>query len=187
MRKYLIAVLFSCILAVGSFAQTPPPAPNDDVNVSVTTEYIHFTNGANGTMIEAVRPITDYWSLGYAQIIVPDAKSQFYLLGPRYDTDLQHLFKNAKPAHLDLSLIKVFAGAGIGSRRDDLGNSPAFAFGGHGGLGIGVGSLLGAKIGFNVSAGFVGAAKQALVGPRILTAFTSSATGNYAAGVTLKF
>src|SRR5216683_6859209 len=108
MRKLLGNwMLFLAYLVLPSvvLAQTPapPPAPNDDVNVSVTTEYIRFTNGASGTMIEAVRPITDYWGLGYAQIVVPSAKSQFYLLGPRYDTTLQHLpfLKNAKPSHLD--------------------------------------------------------------------------------------
>src|SRR5712664_1319866 len=120
--KTLLVILMLLVLvlfASPGFAKTPTPAPIDDVNVSVTTKYIHFTNGASGTMIEAVRPITNYWSLGYAQIVVPSAKSNFYLLGPRYDTDLQHIFKNAKPAHLDLSLIKVFAGAGLGTRRTD--------------------------------------------------------------------
>src|SRR6266851_6004054 len=108
MRKVILGLLVVLFLSVSAWGQTPTPlpAPNDDVNVSVTTEYIRFTNGASGTMIEAVRPITDYWGLGYAQIIVPTAKSQFYLLGPRYDTDLGHIFKNAKPAHLDLKMIK---------------------------------------------------------------------------------
>jgi hypothetical protein len=184
--KYLsiIVLLFasSCLAQ-----QTPPPAPNDDVNVSVTTEYIHFTNGASGTMIEAVRPISDYWGLGYAQIVVPSAKSNFYLLGPRYDTNLQHIFKNSHPSKLDLSLIKVFAGGGLGTRRDDLGNSPTFAFGFHAGVGIGVGTLMKAKIGFNVSAGLIGAAKQAVNGPRVLTSFSQVANGQYATGVTLTF
>jgi len=102
-------------------------------------------------------------------------------------TDLQHIFKNSKPSKLDLSLIKVFAGAGLGTRRDDLGNSPTFAFGAHAGLGIGVGSLLGAKIGFNVSAGLLAAAKQDVNGQRVLTAFSSTSNGQYAAGVTLTF
>jgi len=181
----IIAVLFSMLLFLACTAAAQ--APNDDVNVSVTTEYIHFTNGASGTMIEAVRPITEYWSLGYAQVVVPSAKSQFYLLGPRYDTDLQHIFKNSHPAKLDLSLIKVFAGAGLGTRRDDLGNNPTFAYGAHAGLGIGVGTLMHAKIGFNVSAGFIGAAKQAVNGPRVLTSFTSVVNGQYATGVTLTF
>src|SRR5882672_3737942 len=128
--KYMIALAVLLFSSMVANAQ----APNDDVNVSVTTEYIHFTNGASGTMIEAVRPITNYWSLGYAHIIVPSAKSNFYLLGPRYDTDLQHIFKNSHPAKLDLSLIKVFAGGGLGTRRDDLGNNPTFAYGAHAGL-----------------------------------------------------
>lgn len=185
----LIKLAIVLLFASSCFAQTPtpPPAPNDDVNVSVTTEYIHFTNGASGTMIEAVRPITEYWSLGYAQIVVPSAKSNFYLLGPRYDTDLQHVFKNSHPAKLDLSLIKLFAGGGLGTRRDDLGNNPAFAYGAHMGLGIGVGTLMKAKIGFNISAGFIGAAKQAVNGPRVLTSFTSVVNGQYAAGVSLIF
>ncbi len=185
--KSIIAVAALLLASVSAWGQTPAPAPNDDVNVSVTTEYIRFTNGASGTMIEAVRPITDYWGLGYAQIVVPSAKSQFYLLGPRYDTDLSHIFKNAKPAHLDLKLIKVFAGAGLGTRRDDLGNNATFAFGAHAGLGIGVGTLMKAKVGFNVSAGLIGAAKQAPIGPRVLAAFTSVTNGQYAAGVTLTF
>jgi len=186
--KVRFALLGVLLLLPGLlYGQAPAPAPNADVNVSVTTEYIHFTNGANGTMIEAVRPITGYWGLGYAQIIVPTAKSNFYLLGPRYDTDLQHIFKKAKPSKLDLSLIKLFAGGGLGTRRDDLGNSPTFAYGFHAGFGIGVGSLLGAKIGFNVSAGLIGAAKQALNGPRVLTAFTNTSNGQYATGVTLTF
>src|SRR5438445_402165 len=155
----------SLILLFAPLAAAQTPAPNDDVNVSVTTEYIRFTNGASGTMVEAVRPISNFWSLGYAQIVVPTAKSQFYLLGPRYDTDLGHIFKNARPSHLDLKLIKVFAGAGLGTRRDDLGNNPAFAYGAHVGLGIGIGTLMKAKLGFNVSAGFIGAAKQAVNGP----------------------
>ena len=193
MRKLIgNTFLFLAYLILPSvmFAQTPAPAPsapNADVNVSVTTEYIHFTNGATGTMIEAVRPISNYWSLGYAQIVVPSAKSNFYLLGPRYDTDLQHIFKNSHPSKLDLSLIKVFAGAGLGTRRDDLGNSPTFAGGFHGGLGIGIGSLLGAKIGFNVSAGLLAAAKQDVNGHHVLTAFSSTSTGQYATGVTLTF
>jgi hypothetical protein len=187
MFKSLAIVFLLAFSACISMAQTHTPAPNDDVNVSVTTEYIHFTNGASGTMIEAVRPITNYWSLGYAQIVVPSAKSNFYLLGPRYDTDLQHIFKNSHPAKLDLSLIKVFAGGGLGTRRDDLGNNPTFAYGAHAGLGIGVGTLLKAKIGFNVSAGFIGAAKQDVNGRRILTAFSDVVNGQYAAGVTLQF
>lgn len=187
MLRNMVVLAVMLLVACSVQAQTPLPAPNADVNVSVTTEYIHFTNGASGTMIEAVRPISDYWGLGYAQIIVPTAKSQFYLLGPRYDTDLQHIFKNSHPSKLDLSLIKVFAGAGLGTRRDDLGNNATFAFGAHAGLGIGVGTLLHAKIGFNVSAGLIGAAKQAANGPRVLTAFTNSANGQYAAGVSLVF
>jgi hypothetical protein len=183
--KYLSIIVL--LFASSCLAQTPPPAPNDDVNVSVTTEYIHFTNGASGTMIEAVRPISDYWGLGYAQIVVPSAKSNFYLLGPRYDTDLQHVFKNSHPSKLDLSMIKVFAGGGLGTRRDDLGNSPTFAFGFHAGVGIGVGTLMKAKIGFNVSAGLIGAAKQAVNGPRVLTSFSQVANGQYATGVTLSF
>src|SRR5260370_8820789 len=115
----LLGLFFQLIpSSKAQIAPTPTPTPNDDVNVSVTTEYIRFTNGASGTMIEAVRPITDYWGLGYAQIVVPSAKSQFYLLGPRYDTDLSHIFKNANPAHLDLKLIKVFAGVGLGTSPD---------------------------------------------------------------------
>lgn len=169
-----------------AISAAPLPAPNANVDVSVTTEYIHFTNGATGTMVEAVRPVSDYWSIGYAQIMVPTAKSEFYLLGPRYDTDLQHIFKNLHPSKLDLSLIKVFYGAGLGTRRDDLGNG-VFAFGSHAGLGIGVGTLMNAKIGFNVSAGFIGAARQAPSGPRVLAAFSSIATGNFATGVTLTF
>jgi hypothetical protein len=184
-----IAIVLALLFAVTVQAQTPAPlpAPNADVNVSVTTEYIHFTNGATGTMVEAVRPISDYWGLGYAQIMVPDAKSEFFLLGPRYDTDLQHIFKKSKPSKLDLSMIKVFGGAGLGTRRDSLGNNATLAFGAHAGFGIGVGTLMGAKVGFNVSAGFIGAAKQAPVGPRILAAFTEVANGQYAAGVTLTF
>ncbi len=186
MKRSLAVILaaVSLLFASACFAQTPP-APNDDVNVSVTTEYIHFTNGASGTMIEAVRPITDYWGLGYAQVVVPSAKSNFYLLGPRYDTDLQHIFKNAKPAHLDLSLIKVFAGAGLGTRRTDTGTDPTFAYGAHAGFGIGIGTLLKAKIGLNVSAGFIGAAKKAPVGPRAL--FAVNGNGDFATGVTLTF
>jgi hypothetical protein len=186
-----LAILFllcaSVCMAQTPVAPAPVPAPNDDVNVSVTTEYIHFTNGASGTMIEAVRPISDYWGLGYAQIVVPSAKSNFYLLGPRYDTNLQNIFKNSHPSKLDLSMIKIFAGGGLGTRRDDLGNSPTFAFGFHAGVGIGVGTLMKAKIGFNVSAGLIGAAKQAVNGPRVLTSFASATNGQYATGVTLTF
>jgi hypothetical protein len=192
MRTITLALVL-LLLAISSMGQTPAnpptpaPGPNTDVNVSVTTEYIHFTNGASGTMVEAVRPITDYWGLGYAQIVVPTAKSNFYLLGPRYDTDLQHIFKNSHPSKLDLKMIKVFAGGGLGTRRDDLGNSPTLAFGLHAGFGIGVGTLMNAKISFNVSAGLIGAAKQALNGPRVLTAFSQVANGQYATGVTLTF
>lgn len=162
-------------------------APNDDVNVEVSTTYIKFTNGLSGTMIEARRPVTDYFSIGYAQVLIPGAKANFYLLGPRYDSDLAHIFKNAKPSKIDLSLIKVFVGAGLGTRRDDLGNSPAFAYGLHGGLGISAGRLLGADVGFNISSGFIGAAKQNPNGPRNFAAFSSVVNGNFAAGVTLRF
>jgi hypothetical protein len=183
-----VAVFLLLFSSVAS-AQAPPapPAPNDDVNVTVTTEYIHFTNGASGTMIEATRPITNYWSLGYAQIVVPTAKSNFYLLGPRYDTDLQHIFKNSHPAKLNLSLIKFFTGGGLGTRRDDLGNQPTFAYGFHAGFGIPVGTLMKANIAFNVQAGLIGAAKQAVNGPKVLFSFTDVVSGNYAAGVTFKF
>jgi hypothetical protein len=188
--KVRIAVFaLALLLASGVFAQQPAtlPAPNDGVNATVSTEYIHFTNGLTGTMIEARRPITDYWSLGYAQVIVPAAKSNFYLLGPRYDTDLAHIFKKAKPSKLDLSLIKVFAGAGLGTRRDDMGGSPAFAYGVHAGIGIASGKLLGADVGFNVSTGFLSAAKQNPNGPRNFAAFSSVVNGDFAVGVTLKF
>lgn len=185
----LALAAMTLLISLNLSAQTssPPTAPNADVNVSVTTEYIHFTNGATGTMVEAVRPISNYWSLGYAQVMVPSAQATFYLLGPRYDTDLQRIFKNVHPSKLDLSMIKVFAGAGLGTRRDGIGNGATFAFGGHVGVGVGVGSLLGAKIGFNVSTGIIGAPKQALNGSRVLAAFSSSSTGDYAAGVTLTF
>lgn len=195
-----ILALFVFLLCVGPIlaqitpAPTPTPVstPASPCNLAVGTEYIKFSNGMQGTMVEALRPITDcnsttakgVWSIGYAQVMVPAANRSYYLLGPRYDISLDKLIKT-KSSGLPLSKIRLFAGGGLGTAHDNPANAAAtthFAYGAHGGISVSPGSLFGAAIQFSIQGGFIGAGKQVLHAATI-----PQNAGQYAAGVNLVF
>ena len=149
--------------AVPQTATTPPSTPvvASCSQINVGTEYIHFSNGMSGTMVEAAHPLTScakkyILSIGYAQVMVPAANTSFYLMGPRMDVPLSAFTKSLDPA---LQSIVFFGGAGLGTAQvvpPNVAQANHFAYGLHGGVAVSPGSIFGASVQLQIEAGLVG-------------------------------
>jgi len=179
--KLIGLAILAALLAAPCFAQTPistsgMPIPSAAVpqttppstpvvascsQINVGTEYIHFSNGMSGTMVEAAHPLTScakkyILSVGYAQVMVPGANTSFYLMGPRVDVPLSSLSKNLDAA---LQSIVFFGGAGLGTAQVAPPNAEQtnhFSYGLHGGVAVSPGSIFGASVQLQIEAGVVG-------------------------------
>ncbi len=153
-----IARLAVVLLAAASaaFAQAPT---QQGAGVELSTSYLKFTNGSQATLLAASKQVSPHWYLSYAQVQAPDSKAQFFLAGGKYDTTFAHIFRKAAAAsagYANLDNVHLGIGAGLGTRRDDAGNHPGFAYGFLGYIAVPVGKVAGAGIAFKVEAGMIG-------------------------------
>ncbi len=185
----IAAVLLCCLaLSVAMHAQVPTPSPtpsaepNTGAHFEVSTSYERLTSGANATVISARLPLTPRYSFVYSQYQIPSAHSQVYLAEGEFREKLSHLIKS-KSAQINLDNIQVFARTGIGTKRDDQGNNPIFAWGIHGGAEVAVGQIGGGTVSVGLKVGLLGVPRQP-VGPKI---FILGSSAEVAPGVTLRF
>jgi opacity protein-like surface antigen len=125
-RKYIIAVLFSCILAVVSFAQTP--APTDLLETgwtfNVSGGYANLQNQAtnNGFLTTAEVRVAKHWAGYLDQISVGKPSAIGFLGGASYEFSLAHVAKQS--SFIDISKFSVAVKAGIGAARASADASP---------------------------------------------------------------
>lgn len=135
---------------------TPSPESNVGVHFDVSTSFVKLTAGGDATLISARLPLTPRWSFQYDQYQVPTAKAQFFLGGAEFREKLAHLVKT-KSLLFNPDAIEIYAGAGIGTKRDDLLQNPLFAFGVHGGADIKIGQVGGGTLTAGVAFGYISA------------------------------
>lgn len=193
MKKILITLVVLALSALGLSQSLPPfpaapqpkPAtvePNVGAHFEVSTAYERLMNGANATVMSARLPLTPRYSFVYSQYQIPTATAQVYLGEVEFREKLSHLISSSA-AQIPLDSIQVFARCGLGTKRDDQGNNPAFAYGCHGGPEVQIGQVGGGVLSVGFKVGFLRVPRQP-VGPRV---FVLSSTAEIAPGVTLRF
>ncbi len=116
-RKCSLAVLFSSVLAVVSFGQTP--APSDPLetgwNVSVNGGYSSIQNAGtnNGFFFSTGIRLTQHFVARGDVFVLNDPAVTVSLVKPEYRFSAQHLFKSASSATVKNT--EFFVNAGIGS------------------------------------------------------------------------
>jgi len=189
--RFLIVIMVICMLAMFCLpagAQTPTPTPppspepNEGAHFDVSTEYVKLTTGGNATVVSARLPLTPRYSVVYSQYQVPSAKAQIYQGEVEFREKLSHLIKSSA-FQINLDNVQVYLRAGAGTKRDDLGNNPIFAYGVHAGADVVIGKIGGGTLLVGLKGGFLGIPRQK-AGPRH---FVLGSTPEIAPGLTVRF
>jgi len=185
-------LLTALLLLSAPFAQaqdatpTPTPAisnePNIGAHFEMSTSYERLLSGANATIISARLPLTPRYAFVYSQYQIPAATAQIFLGETEFREKLSHLMKSSS-AQINLDAIQIWARGGFGTKRDDQGNNPAFAWGIHGGVDIGIGQIGGGTLSVGVKVGMLGVTKQP-AGPKV---FVLGSSAEIAPGLNLRF
>lgn len=160
--KILACLSIIVLFAISAFCQASAPSPKTDpaaeanagVHFEISSAYLKDSNGRQATVVLARLPITDNTSLGYEQIQIPSADSQVYLGGFEYREKLGHLIKTK--AKFDLNQLQVYGQFGLGTKRDNSGNGPRFAYGVKGGVDFPLGTVGGGTLAAGASIGYIG-------------------------------
>jgi hypothetical protein len=192
MRIVAVALLLVVGLCLPAAGQTPTPSPspsptpsaepNEGVKFDVRTKFTRLLNGANATTVEGRLPISPRYSFLYSQTQIPSAGAQIYTGNIEFREKLSHLVKSSS-AQVNLDAIQVYVSGGMGTKRDDSGNNPTFAWNIVGGADLKIGQIGGGTLGVGFSVGYIGVPKER-AGPK---SFVLSSTAQIAPELTLKF
>lgn len=161
---------------------TPSAEPNEGVKFDVRTKFTRLLNGANATTVEGRLPISPRYSFLYSQTQIPSAGAQIYTGNVEFREKLSHLIKSSS-VQVNLDAVEVYVSGGLGTKRDDSGNNPTFAWNIVGGADLKIGQIGGGTLGVGFSVGYIGVPKER-AGPK---SFVLSSTAQIAPELTLKF